>query len=149
MQEHSANIILGEPGETFRFTLHYGLIKLKMQIKPITAGQMIAISKEISKIGSFDAEKEMFPALMENVEDLRHIAAAITIATGARFPGIVRRAIMDLPLKDIETLFKMVHKQADPQPFFFTMVLAKGRMNILSPKKEPPSEVTQSSGVSQ
>jgi hypothetical protein len=145
MQQQAANIILGESGQAFRFTLHYGIFKLKMQIKPITAGQMIAISREVSKLGNINPEQEMFPALMDGATDLRHIAAIIAIATGTRFRRITQRAILRLPLKDIETLFKMVHTQSDPQPFFFITVLAKGRMSLLNPKKEPPSEETASS----
>lgn len=131
MQEQSANIILGLAGPGDGFTLKYGIFRFRLKIRPLNAKQLIGISKEVAKIHKIDEAKEMFPGLMDNIEDTRHLARAITIATGTRWKAIVTRAVMKLPLEDIKTLFKIVHKQSDPEPFFFTIILAKGRMNLL------------------
>jgi len=131
MQEQAANIILGLTGPGDRFTLKYGIFKFRLSIKPLNAKQLIGISKEVAKIRKLDETKEMFPGLMDNIEDAKPIARAIAIATGTRYKKIVTRAVMKLPLEDIKTLFKIVHKQSDPEPFFFTIILAKGRLNLL------------------
>ncbi len=131
MQESAANIILGLAGPGDRFTLKYGIFRFRLKIKPLSAKQLIAISKEVSQIGKLDETKEMFPGLMENINDARHLSRAIAIATGTRWKRIVARAVLKLPLNDIKTLFKIVHKQSDPEPFFFTIILAKGRLNLL------------------
>jgi hypothetical protein len=136
MQEESSNIILGLAGQSDCFTLRYGWFKFTLKIKPLSAKQLIEISREVSKLKSIDEEQEMFPALMENASDTLHIARVITIATGTHFRYIVTRAIMKLPLQDLKTLFTIVHKQSDPTPFFFITVLAKGRMNLLRPKEQ-------------
>jgi hypothetical protein len=136
MQEQASNVILGNAGTADRFTLRYGWFRFRLKIKPLSARQLIEISSEISRIGTIDEQKDMFPALMEGISDTLYIARIIAIATGTKYKGIVTRAILKLPLKDIETLFKIVHKQSDPTPYFFFMVLAKGRMNILKPTKE-------------
>ena len=131
MQERAGNIILGLAGPSDGFTLKYGWLRFRLEIKPLTAKQLIEISKEVSKLGTIDENSDMFPALMEGANDLRLIARIIAIATGTRHKRIVTRAILRLPLKVIETLFKIVHKQSDPTPYFFFMVLAKGRMTLL------------------
>lgn len=138
MQQKAANIILGKAGPSDGFTLKYGLFTFKLKIKPLTAKQLIEISGEVSKLSSIDESKEMFPALMSGVTDTRYIARIIAIATGTRFKRIVTRGILKLDLKDIHTLFSIVHKQSDPSPFFFTIILAKGRMNLLKAKPEQP-----------
>ena len=136
MQEKASNIILGRTGPSDRFTLRFGWFKFRLGIKPLSAKQLIEISREVSKISSIDEKKDMFPALMEGVTDTRYIARIIAIATATRYRRIVTRAVMKLPLSDIQTLFKIVHKQSDPTPFFFITILAKGRMNLLEPKEQ-------------
>ncbi len=136
MQEATRDIILGIAGQSDRFTLRYGWFKFHLKIKPLSAKQLVEISGEVSKIRDIDDKKDMFPALMQGVSDTRHIARVIAIATGTRYQRIVTRAIMKLPLKDFQTLFAIVHKQSDPTPFFFTTILAKGRMNLLDPKEQ-------------
>uniref|UniRef100_A0A6M3XTL0 Uncharacterized protein n=1 Tax=viral metagenome TaxID=1070528 RepID=A0A6M3XTL0_9ZZZZ len=131
MEKKVSNILLGIAGSEDRFTLKFGWFSFRLKIKPISARQLIAISGEVSQIKDIDKEQEMFPALMEGITDIRYIARVITIATGTRYKKIVTRAILKLPLKDIQTLFAIVQKQSDPSPFFFTILLAKGRMNLL------------------
>lgn len=116
--------------------MKYGPFVFRLKIKPLTAKQLIEISRETAKLGDINEKSEMFPALMEGTNNIRHIAKIIAIATATRHKIIVTKAILRLPLKDIETLFKIVHKQSDPTPYFFFMVLAKGRMNLLKPKQE-------------
>lgn len=136
MQEQSANIILGLTGPGDKFTLRYGLLKFNLSIRPLNAKQLIRISKEISHIKDLSYDKNMFPALMDSVDDTIYLARAIAIATGTRWRGLVTRAVMRLPLEDIKTLFKILHKQCDPEPFFFTIILATGRLNILKPPEQ-------------
>ena len=131
MEKKTSNILLGIAGSEDRFTLKYGWFKFRLKIKPITARQLIAISGEVSQIKDINEDQEMFPALMGGVTDIQYIAKVIAIATGTRFRRIITRAILKLPLKDIQTLFAIVQKQSDPSPFFFTIILAKGRMNLL------------------
>lgn len=135
MQERTANIILGLDGPEDRFTLCYGPFRFMMRIKPLTARQVISISREVSKIPDINEEAEMFPELMNKASSLEPIARVIAIATGTKWKRLVARAIMKLPLKDIHTLFSVVRKQSDPTPFFFITILAKGRMNILKPER--------------
>uniref|UniRef100_A0A6M3JVJ6 Uncharacterized protein n=1 Tax=viral metagenome TaxID=1070528 RepID=A0A6M3JVJ6_9ZZZZ len=131
MEKKVSNILLGIAGSEDRFTLKFGWFSFRLRIKPITARQLIAISGEVAQIKDIDKEQEIFPALMGGITDIRYVARVITIATGTRYKGIVTRAILKLPLKDIQTLFAIVQKQSDPSPFFFTILLAKGRMNLL------------------
>ena len=85
MQESAANIILGLAGPGDRFTLKYGIFRFRLKIKPLSAKQLIAISKEVSQIGKLDETREMFPGLMESINDARHLSRAIAIATGTRW----------------------------------------------------------------
>lgn len=133
MERKISNIILGIVGSEDRFTLSYGWVKFRLAIKPITARQLIEISAEVAQVRDVDKEKEMFPALMANITDVRHIARMIAIATGTRYKRIVTRAILKLPLKDIQTLAAIVQKQSDPSPFFLTC-LQIGKLNILKEK---------------
>jgi len=136
MQERAGNIILGLAGPSDSFILRYGWFKFKLKIAPLSAKQLIEISGEVSKLSVIDEGEEMFPALMKNASDTCHIARIIAIATGTRYRRIVTRAIMKLPLKDIQTLFTIVHKQSDPSPFFFITILARGRMNLMKPQEQ-------------
>lgn len=131
MQGQAANIILGITGPGDRFTLKYGIFRFRLSIKPLSAKQLVEISREVAKVSRLDETKEMFPGLMDNINDVRHLSRVIAIATGTRWKGIVTRAVMKLPLSDIKKLFMIVHKQSDPEPFFFTIMLAKGRLNLL------------------
>lgn len=135
MQERTANIILGLDGPEDRFSLRYGPFRFNMRIKPLTASQVIKISREISKISDIDENGEVFSSFMQKAPDLRYIARVIAIATGTRWVRFITRIIMRLPLKDIKTLFSIVRKQSDPTPFFFITILAKGRMNLLKPEQ--------------
>jgi hypothetical protein len=105
-----------------------------LKIKPISAKKIIAISAEVSQIKNIDQEQEMFPALMAGITDIRYIARVVAIATGTRYRKIVTRAILRLPLKDIQTLFAIVVNQSDPSPFFLTC-LQIGKLNILKKKE--------------
>ncbi len=131
MQKEISNIILGVAGPQDRFTLKYGWLRFYLKIKPITARQLIDISGELSQIREIEKDKEMFPALMSGVSDIRYIAKAITIATGTKFKWIVYRAILKLPLKDIQTLFAIVRKQCDAEVFFYTIISARGMIRTV------------------
>ncbi len=135
MERKISNILLGVAGSEDRFTLRYGWLRFRLKIKPITAGQLIAISSEVAQIKDIDKEQEMFPALMTGSPDLIYISNIIAIATGTRWRRIVARAVLKLPLKDIQTLFAIVIKQSDPSPFFLTC-LQIGKLNILKKKGE-------------
>lgn len=126
MEQAISNILLGQPGPQDRFTIRYGWFRFRLSIKPLTAQQMIRISGEWSKIKDIDKSKDMFPALMESVSDIRHIARVIAISTGTRFPRLIARSILKLPLKDIQKLFAVVRKQCDPEVFFYIIISAKG-----------------------
>jgi hypothetical protein len=110
MERQVSNILLGIAGPQDRFTLKFGWFKFRLSIKPITARQLIDISGEIAQIKDINQEQEMFPALMDGISDIRYIAKTIAIATGTRYRSIVTRAVLKLPLKDIQTLFAIVKK---------------------------------------
>ena len=135
MKKSVPNILLGLADSSDSFTLKYGLFTFKLKIKPLTLKQLIAISKELSNVNPVDENKELFSALMEGVSDGQNICNAIAIATGTPFKRIVSRAISRLDLKDIQTLFSIVVKQADPSPFFLTC-LQIGKVNLMK-EKEP------------
>jgi hypothetical protein len=78
----------------------------------------------------------MFPALTAGATDLNYIARVITISTGTWFKKIVTKAILELPLTDIETLFAIVKKQTDMERFFFIIVSAKGLPNLTKRQEE-------------
>jgi hypothetical protein len=130
IQQQASNVLLGIAGTSDRFVLKYGWFTFRLKIKPLTCKQLIAISSEISQINDINKDQDMFPALMSGIKDIRYIAKIIAISTGTRFQRIVTRAILKLPLKDVDTLFSIVHKQSDMSRFFF--IIAKtGRMNLL------------------
>jgi hypothetical protein len=136
MDQRAADIILGvsDPGD--RFTIKWCGISFRLQIKLLTTEQLIKVSKEICKIHDIDDQDEtMFQSLMQHVDDERHICKAIAISTGTPFVKIVSRAILKLPLRDIQTLFNIVKKQSDPNAFFFTISSAK-KLSLLKSKKD-------------
>lgn len=135
MERKISNILLGIADSEDRFTLKYSWFRFRLKIKPITARQLIAISSKVAQIKDINQEQEMFPALMVGSPDLIHISNIIAIATGTRWRRIIARAVLKLPLKDINTLFNIVIKQADPSPFFLTC-LQIGKLNILKKKEE-------------
>jgi hypothetical protein len=140
MEEQVSNVILGIAGKSDRFVLKYGWFKFRLKIKPLTAEMMIRMSGEISKIKTIDKDQDVFAALMAGVPDLKHISKVIAISTGTRFIRLISRAVLKLPLSDIQTLFDIVRKQSDPAPFFF--IIAKtGRLNLLKTAKQ--EEVSQ------
>jgi len=150
-EAEAANLILGEAGEGDKFTLKYGLLKFRLSIRPLTARGVIRVSREVCRIdGEFDMEATMFPQMTTQAEGIRYVCRSIAIATGTRFVRIVTRAISDLPLKDIFTLWNIVVKQSDPSSFFFIIISAKGMnmMKKITPKQEKQEEAKQSSDVS-
>lgn len=126
MDQAISNILLGQAGPEDRFTIRYGWFRFYLSIKPLSARQMIRISGEWSKIKDIDKNKDMFPALMEGISDIKYIARVIAISTGTKFIKIITRAILRLPLKDIQKLFAIVRKQCDPEVFFYIIISAKG-----------------------
>jgi len=135
MEKRASNIILQQHGSADCFTLKWGWFAFHLKIKPITARQLIDISGELGQLKEIDKEREMFPMLMDNSSDLVHISNAIAIATGARWRKVVAHAILKLDLKDIQTLFNLVHKQSDPSPFFL-ICLQAGKLNLLKKKEQ-------------
>lgn len=132
MEKRVANIILGklEPGDSF--TLKYGIFRFKLSIRPLTLKQVIEISKEVCSIPelNLNAKDNIFNVLMKNAVYLENIARIIAIATGHKLPSLIYKAVLGLPLKDVYTLFNIVDKQSDPQPFFFIMSKTE-KINIL------------------
>jgi hypothetical protein len=126
MEREASNIILGLSGPGDSFRIRWGWFTFRLSIKPITARQLIDISGEVGQIKDINQEREMFTALMEGITDIRFIARIVTIATGTRYKRIVTRAVLKLPLKDIQTLFAIVKKQCDAERFFFIIISAKG-----------------------
>ncbi len=133
MEKEVSNVILGIAGRADRFTLKYGWFRFYLSIRPLTARQMILIGGELSHIRTIEKNREMFPALIEGIPDIKYIARSIAIATGTRHRKIVTRAILDLSLEDIETLYAIVQKQCDMERFFFIMASTKG-MNLFRNK---------------
>ena len=135
MQEKASNIILGkaDPGDCF--AIKYGWFKFNLEIKPLTARQVIEVAGQLSHLKEVDTKADMFAGLLEGSSDLNYIAKAIAIATGTKYRGIVTRAVLRLPLKDIAVLMAIIKKQSDPEVFFYTIMLAKGFKNILTPKE--------------
>lgn len=136
MNQAISNILLGEPGPEDRFMIRYGWFRFHLSIKPLSARQMIRISGEWSRIKDIDKNKDMFPALMENVSDLKYIARVIAISTGTKFPKLVTRAILKLKLKDIQRLFAIVQKQCDSEVFFYIIISAKGIIRTITKQGE-------------
>jgi hypothetical protein len=134
MEEQVSNIILGIAGKSDRFVLKYGWFKFRLKIKPLTAEMMIRISGEICKIKDIDKDQDMFSALMAGVSDLKYISRTIAHATGTRFVKLISRAVLRLPLSDIQTLFNIVRKQCNAEVFFYIIVTA-GKMNLLKAKR--------------
>lgn len=147
----AANVILGEAGEGDKFTLKYGIFKLRLSIKPVTARDMIRISREVCKISAeIDMNDAMFPQMAEQAGGLKYVCRSIAIATGTPYVRLVSRAISRLSLKDIFKLWNIVVKQSDPSSFFFIMVSARGmnKMKKMSPEPEKQGEAKQSLGGS-
>jgi len=136
MEKDISNVLLGIAGHSDRFLLRFGWFRFRMKISPISTNRNIKISGELCQISEFEEDGlTYFQALMKYAKDARYINRAIAIATGTRFVKIVAHMISKLPNKDQNTLFKIVIKNADPEVFFYTMVLAR-KMNLLKKKKE-------------
>ena len=142
----AANIILGEAGAGDGFTIKWGILRLKYQIRPITARSLIKISREVCRIKDIDLETAMFPGLMNGAGDMKFVCRSIAIATGTRFPRFVARAISDLPSKDILALWNILVKQSDPSSFFFIIMSARGmnKMKPMNPQVKPEEEIVSS-----
>ena len=130
MEDGVKNVILGIAGEKDQFTIKYFGVNWKLAIKPLTAKMLIEISAEMSHVQQVNDSKEMFPALMDGAPDLLHLARIISIATGTRYRKIVTRAILRLPLKDVQTLINIVVKQTDMTVFFYTIISLKGIQSL-------------------
>lgn len=130
-EAEAANVILGEAGEGDKFNLKYGIFKFRLSIRPVTARDMIRISREVSQIGGeIDMNEAIFPQAIEQASGLKYVCRSIAIATGTPYVKIVSKAISKLQLSDILKLWNIVVKQSDPSSFFFIMISAKG-MNKL------------------
>lgn len=128
MERQASEILLGRSGRGDRFSIRWHGIKLRLEIKAITALQMIKISRELTGIENIDQVGTPFSEHLRTSNNLIPICRAIAIATGTRFVNIVSRAILGLPNEDICKLWKMVIKWGDPDSFFFIMV-SSGKMN--------------------
>jgi len=135
MNERAANIILGIDGPGYGFTIKWCGIRFRLKVKLISTERLIRISEKICKIRDIEDEgMTYFQALMEHASDTKHICKAIAISTGTPFVRIVTRAISKLPLRDQQTLWKLVVEQSDPEVFFWIISSAK-RLSLLKNKK--------------
>lgn len=133
--EEISRVILGIPGRADRFTLQWGLLRIRCAIRPLTTRMLIRISGELSNVRQIDESKEMFPLFIENTKDINYFVNSIAIATGSSFQWIIRAAIRKLPLSDIQKLFSIVQRQSDMERFFFLCISARG-LNLNKGAKE-------------
>jgi len=151
-EAEAANVILGEAGEGDKFILRYGIFKFRLSVRPVTARDMIRISREVCHINAqIDMNEAMFPQLAEQAGGLKYVCNSIAIATGTKYVKLVSRAISRLSLGDIFKLWNIVVKQSDPSSFFFIMISAKGlnkMKKMTTPEPEKQEEAKQSSGGS-
>jgi len=136
MTKEAADILLGKPGRGDGFTIRYGLLRLHLVIRPLTARQIIEISREVCNIPSVSTDNGLFPEELTQAESLDYICSSIAIATGTRWRGLVTKAIRKLPLSEIASLWGLVIKASDPKVFFSLLVLTKGINKITTPKAE-------------
>jgi hypothetical protein len=136
MEERAANIVLGVTGPGDKFTIKWMGIKFRLQIKLISTEKLIKISREVCKIRDiYDDDETFFKALMKNGTDAKFICNAIAISTGTPFVKIISKAISKLPLKDVNTLFKIVQSRSDADVFFYIIASAK-KLNLMKKAKE-------------
>lgn len=126
----AANLLLDESSPEDRFTIKWGFLKLKLEIKPVSTRGMVKISKQVSHLKMVNDKQSVFIQELELSDGLIHVCRAIAISTRTRFPRIVARAISNLSLKNVRRLWEILIKQSDYNSFFFIMVSAKG-MEIL------------------
>ena len=131
MEKEISNIILNETGKKYQFRLKYGWFSFRLSVKTITAKRLLKISAELSQVKEANQLKELFPAFIENISDIKHIAKAIAISTGSPFQRIVTSGILRLPVKDIQTLTNILIEQTDMERFFFILISLKGMTNLL------------------
>jgi hypothetical protein len=136
METQAADLLLGVNNPGDRFTIKWCGIKFRLQIKMISTERLIKISREICKIdNTYDEDDSFFTALMNHAPDAHYVCRAIAISTGTPFVRLVTRAIRKLPIKDVQTLFKIVQNRSDAEVFFYTMASAR-KMNILKKVRE-------------
>jgi hypothetical protein len=134
MEEQLSRVMQRKASPEDTFEIKYLGFKLKLEIKPLSAKTLIEIGEHLSKCSEIkDEQQTMFHALTENASDLKFIVKCITISVGGGW--FIRRAIMNLDLSDIETIWNIVIKNSNAERFFFIMASAK-RMNILRKKEE-------------
>lgn len=136
MQSKAADIILGNPGKGDGFTIRYGWFRFHLVIRPLTARQVIEISREVCNIPSVSTDNGLFPEELAQAESLEYICRSIAIATGTKWQDTVTKAISKLPLNEIATLWGLVIKASDPKVFFSLLLLTKGMNKITTPKAE-------------
>ena len=136
MQKRAADILLGAPGRGDGFTIRYGILKFHLTIRPLTARQVIEISREVCNIKSVSTDNGLFPEELEQAGSLEYICKSIAIATGTRWRNLVTKAISKLPLNEVATLWAIVIKQSDPKVFFSLLISTKGMNKITTPKAE-------------
>jgi hypothetical protein len=136
METQAANLILGVTGPGDRFTIKWCGIRFRLQIKMISTERLIKISREICKIdNTYSEDESFFNALMNHASDVHYICRAIAVSTGTPFVTLVTRALRKLPLKDVQTLFKIVQARSDAEIFFYTIASAK-KLNLMKKTKE-------------
>jgi hypothetical protein len=139
MKEEVAGVILGgKVAKAESFEVRWGILKLNLKIRLQTVAQVIEIAGEVGQIRDIDEndQRSMYPVFVERITDVKKVVNAIVIATGTRFRWLVRKMLLGLPLKDIDTLWAIVQRQSDIQRFFFIIISAKGQMNLLKPRTE-------------
>ena len=143
----AANLLLDESSSEDRFTIKWGFLKLKLEIKPVSTRGMIKISKQVAHLKLVNTEQPMFIQELELSEGLTYVCRAIAISTRTRFPRIVARAISNLSLKNVRRLWETLMKQSDYNSFFFIMVSAKGMEKLKTEIPDRQKEEIPSSDV--
>ena len=126
--------MLGKCGVEDKFDLTYLGVKFRLGIKPLSGTKIIKVSEQLCKLTDVsDEEQTTFQAMMQHAPNIRIFARCIAIATGNIFTSIITKAVQDLAMEDIATLWSILERQSSPAFFLNTMVSAKN-LNLMKKK---------------
>ena len=136
IEAEAARLIVGKRTKGFKIMIRHGILRLRTQIHYVSAEKVIRMAEQISMINDYDPSAPVFPELMKNAEDIRHVSRAIAIATSFPAKWLITRAINALPYADIETLWNVVKERVRGDRFFFIMESAKSTLTQMKKKEE-------------
>lgn len=124
-------MVIGDGKAIDRFDLKIYGFTFKLGIPPLSPKTMLKMHQVLRDIPEIkDEGQTVYQTMFENSSSMNKVCKAIAIATCSPFAFFVAKAIAKVPMKDVETLWRVVLQNTEPDAFFFIMASVK-RMNLV------------------